>query len=116
MSFSPVLIFHIYSGSMALLSGAAAMFFRKGSRRHRLAGDAFVLSMIGLGTSGAFMGFMRHEPMNVAMGVLTGYLVVTAWMTARRKEGEKQVFDWCALAVPLAVAAALLTSGFAAAN
>src|SRR5215469_14539323 len=82
MSFSPVLIFHIYSGSMALLSGAAAMFFRKGSRRHRLAGDAFVLSMIGLGTSGAFMGFMRHEPMNVAMGVLTGYLVVTAWMTA----------------------------------
>ena len=116
MSFSPVLIFHIYSGSMALLSGAAAMFFRKGSRRHRLAGDAFVLSMIGLGASGASMGFIRHEPMNVAMGVLTGYLVVTAWMTARRKDGETGIFDWCALVVPLAVATALLSFGLAAAN
>src|SRR5215471_12529109 len=116
MQFSPILIFHIYSGSVALLSGAAAMFFRKGSRRHRLAGDAFVLSMIGLGASGASMGFIRHEPMNVAMGVLTGYLVVTAWMTARRKDGETGIFDWCALVVPLAVAAALLSFGFAAAN
>jgi len=116
MSFSPVLIFHIYSGSMALLSGAAAMFFRKGSRRHRLAGDAFVLSMIGLGTSGAFMGFMRHEPMNVAMGVLTGYLVVTAWMTARRKEGQTRIVDWGALMVPLAVGASLVIYGLTTAK
>src|SRR5215471_17187426 len=106
MSFSPVLIFHIYSGSVALLSGAAAMFFRKGSRRHRLAGNAFVLSMIGLGASGAYMGFMRQETMNVAMGTLTGYLVVTAWMTARRKDGETRTSDWVALMVPLAVGAA----------
>src|SRR5215831_3296362 len=114
MSFSPVLIFHIYSGSMALLSGAAAMFFRKGSRRHRLAGDAFVLSMIGLGASGAYMGLMRREVLNVAMGVLTGYLVVTAWMTARRKDGETRSVDWGALMVPLAVGASLVIYGLTA--
>src|SRR5215510_4549809 len=116
MSFSPVLIFHIYSGSVALLSGAVAMFFRKGSRLHRLAGDAFVLSMIGLGASGAYMGLMRQEVLNVAMGVLTGYLVVTAWMTARRKDGETRSVDWGALMIPLAVGASLVIYGLTAAK
>jgi len=116
MSFSPVLIFHIYSGSVALLSGAAAIFFRKGSRLHRLAGDAFVLSMIGLGASGAYMGLVRGEVLNVAMGVLTGYLVVTAWMTARRKDGQTRIVDWGALMVPLAVGASLVIYGLTAAK
>ena len=32
MSFSPILVFHISSGTLGLLSGAAAMSFRKGSQ------------------------------------------------------------------------------------
>jgi hypothetical protein len=46
-----LLFFHICSGAMGLLSGAAAMSFRKGSRRHRLAGDVFVIAMLSLGAS-----------------------------------------------------------------
>jgi uncharacterized membrane protein len=49
MSLWPLIVFHICSGTVALLSGAVAMSLRKGSRRHGLAGDVFVISMLGLG-------------------------------------------------------------------
>jgi len=52
MSFSPVLVIHISFGTVGLLYGAAAMFFRKGSHRHRATGNVFVISMLGLGASG----------------------------------------------------------------
>jgi uncharacterized membrane protein len=46
MPYSPTLIGHIFAGSLGLLSGTAAMFFRKGSRRHVLAGRVLVASML----------------------------------------------------------------------
>src|SRR5256886_2047416 len=41
MSYSPALIAHICGGSLGLLSGTAAMTFRKGSPGHVLAGKGF---------------------------------------------------------------------------
>ena len=38
MSYSPILIAHICGGVVGLVSGTAAMCFRKGSPRHVLAG------------------------------------------------------------------------------
>jgi len=35
----PILVFHICAGISALLSGAVAMSFRKGSQGHRVAGN-----------------------------------------------------------------------------
>ena len=116
MQFSAILLFHICAGTLGLLSGAVAISFRKGSHRHRVAGNVFVISMLGLGGSGAYMGLIKHQTMNVAMGVLTCYLVATAWMAARRRDGEVDIFDWSALLVPLAVGVVLVTYGFAAAN
>jgi len=101
---------------LGLLSGTAAMVFRKGSRRHRLAGNVFVIAMLSLAASGAYIGFMKHQMLNGLMGVLSFYLVVTAWWSARRRDGETDIFDWGALLVPLAVAAALMTFGVEAAN
>ena len=116
MRFSPILVFHICAGTLGLLSGTAAMVFRKGSRRHRLAGNVFVIAMVSLAASGAGIGFMKHQMLNGLMGVLSFYLVVTAWWSARRRDGETDIFDWGALLVPLAVAAALMTFGVEAAN
>ena len=41
MWFSPVLSVHITAGMMGMVSGAAAVIFRKGSPRHALAGKVF---------------------------------------------------------------------------
>jgi hypothetical protein len=99
-----------------MLSGAAAMSFRKGSHRHRVAGNVFVIVMLGLSASGAYLGFMKHQTLNGLMGILTFYLVVTAWWTARRRDGETRIFDLGALMVPLAVGAALAIYGLEAAD
>jgi len=112
----PVLVFHISAGTLALLSGVTAMVFRKGSRRHRTAGNVFVISMPSLAMSGPYLGFGKHQMLNGLMGVLTLYLVATAWLTARRRDGRSGIFDSVALVVPLAVAAGLANYGLDAAN
>src|SRR5260370_32351247 len=39
MSFSPVVLLHITAGTWGMLSGSVAIFLRKGSRQHGLAGN-----------------------------------------------------------------------------
>jgi Predicted membrane protein (DUF2306) len=95
MSF--LLILHIGSGILALLLGAAAMAFRKGSRHHRMAGNFFVISMLALGTTGAYLGLMKNQVSNVIGGTTTIYLVTTAWTAARHRDGETGMLDGLAL-------------------
>jgi hypothetical protein len=112
----PILVLHICAGILGLLSGAAAMSFRKGSRWHRVAGNVFFVSMLGMSTAGAYLAFMKHQMNNVFGGALAFYLVTTAWATGRRRDGETSIFDWGALLVALAVGAIILTYGFEVAN
>jgi uncharacterized membrane protein len=116
MTLSPLLAFHVSAGTLGLISGTAAMSFRKGSRRHRVTGTVFVVSMLCLAASGAYLGFIKHQVLNGMMGVLTIYLVATAWWTARRRDGEVGIFDLGALIVPLAVGAGLASYGLEAVN
>jgi hypothetical protein len=115
MSFSPILLLHIGAGTLGMLSGFVAVFLRKGSRRHGLAGSVFVIAMLILSASGVYLALMKSQPGNVLGGTLTFYLVATAWMTARRRDGEPGLFDWGALLVVMAVGACQLTFGLEAA-
>ena len=113
---SPILVLHICAGILGLLSVAAAISFRKGSRWHGVAGNVFVISMLGMSTAGAYLAFMKHQMNNVFGGVLAFYLVTTAWATARRRDGKPGIFDWGALLFALAVGAGIMTYGFQGAN
>lgn len=122
MSLWPLIVFHICAGTLALLSGAVAMSLRKGSRRHGLAGDVFVISMLGLAASGATVGLIKYystnsqaQLANFFIGILTFYLVATAWWSARRTDGGTGIFDWAGLLAALSVGAALVISGLEAA-
>ena len=85
-----------------MLSGAAAMSFRKGSSRHVLAGKVFVISMLTMAAAAVYLAIVRHQPSNISGGFLTFYLIGTAWLTARRRDGETSGLDWVALLIPLA--------------
>lgn len=101
MTVTPFLVLHICMGAIALFSGAAALTFRKGERLHRGFGNVFFISMLGMSASGAFLAFMKYERINMVVGILTFYLVSTAWMTVRRKEGETGRIDIAACLVAL---------------
>jgi uncharacterized membrane protein len=103
MSYSPILFVHICAGTLGLLSGTAAMTFRKGSRRHVLAGRVFVGSMLTMAVGATYLAFVKHQPNNVGGGILTFYLIGTAWLTARRRDGETSRWDWIAFLIPLAL-------------
>jgi hypothetical protein len=101
MSNSLLLPVHIAGGTLGLLSGAAAMVFRKGSPRHVLAGKVFVASMLAMSSAAVYLAILSHETPNILGGTLAFYMVSTAWLTARRKEGETGKLDWFAPLIPL---------------
>jgi len=109
----PILIFHISGGVLGMLAGAAAMLFRKGSDRHRMAGDVFVVSMLSMATAGAYLAFMKHQTGNVFGGMLTIYMVATAWAAGRRREGGLGILDWGGFLFALAIGVLSVLHGVA---
>lgn len=110
---SPFLLIHICGATVGLLSGAAVMAMRKGTSLHRLTGDIFVISMLGMTSSASYMAaFTKPNRMNFMMGVLTFYLVASGWVAARRRDGEAGVFELGAGLVALLIGASDLIVGF----
>jgi uncharacterized membrane protein len=103
MSFSPLLSLHITAGMMGMVSGAAAVIFRKGSPRHALAGKVFVASMLTMAAAAVYLAVLKHQDSNIGGGILTLYLVTTAWLTAKRRDGQTSKVDWVVMLVPLAL-------------
>jgi len=108
---SPLLPVHIAGGTLGLLSGAAAMVFRKGSPRHVLAGKVFVASMLSMSGAAVYLAILSRETPNILGGVLAFYMVLTAWLTAKRKEGETSKLDWVAPLIPLVCGTWILAIG-----
>jgi uncharacterized membrane protein len=121
MRFPHLVWLHISGGIVGILAGTAAMTFRKGSRRHALAGDVFVMAMLAMSGTGAFMALADHfaglstQLMNFFNGVLVFYLVVTGWATARRADGKTNLFDRVAFLAAFAVGMAMIAYGTKAA-
>lgn len=111
MRLSPLLILHISGGMVGLVAGTVAMSVRKGGRWHRVAGKVFIGGMLCLAASGAVIATIRHEPPNIIAGLLTIYMVMTAWLTGRHKDGRTGAFDWVALMFALGFAAYLWPIG-----
>lgn len=90
---SPVLIVHICAGAVGIVSGAAALTVRKGEWLHRVFGTVFFLSMLVMLVLGAYLAATARTSVviprtgTVAVALLALTLVITAWMTVRRKDG-----------------------------
>jgi uncharacterized membrane protein len=111
MLYSPLLPVHIAGGIVGLLSGTAALIFRKGGRRHVLAGKVFIASMLIMSAFAVYLAVLKHQPGNIGGGILTFYLILTAWLTARRRDGQTSIYDWALLLIPLALGALTWMAG-----
>jgi len=101
----PLLVLHVGAGILAMLAGALAIVFRKGSQGHRRAGNVFVICMLSVSAIGSYLGFVKGEMDNFTGGIFAFYLVATAWATARQRENKTWKLDWSAPPIALAFAA-----------
>jgi hypothetical protein len=101
----PLLVLHVSAGVLAMFAGAAAMSFRKGSVWHARAGNVFVGAMLIMASFASCLAYMKHQSNNVFGGILTIYMVATAWATARRRDGVTGILDWvgCVFAFTIGV-------------
>jgi hypothetical protein len=100
-----ILILHIVAGSIGLISGSAALLFRKGARLHRISGLVFVGSMLVMSGIGACVAPFLPLPERATSlaGMLTFYLVVTAWLSVRRKQDDVGLVDCMMLLVSTSI-------------
>jgi uncharacterized membrane protein len=96
------IILHVIAGVIALFAGIVATSSRKGARAHRVAGTVFVVSMVVMAVFADYLAVTIPEQIpNLFIGTFTIYLVATAWMTVRRKEGSVGIPEKIALLVVL---------------
>ena len=100
----PLLVLHESAGILAMIAGAFAISFRKGSQAHRRSGNLFVASMLTVSAIGAYLGFMKSEADNLLGGIFAFYLVATALATARQGEGNDWKLEWGAPLIALTFA------------
>jgi uncharacterized membrane protein len=113
---SPAIITHIAAGSISIVSGTVALFSRKGATLHRAAGTVFFLAILTTAAMASYLAVLIHQKGNFLGGIFTFYLVTTAWVTVRRKEGSVGVFERAALFVPIGFAGAFLIIGWQGMN
>jgi hypothetical protein len=106
---NPLIPIHIAGGSLALLSGAAALPAPKGGQWHARVGTLFFGAMLVMTGTGAVIAALKPERGTATIGVLTAYLVATSWATARRRDGMAGGFERGAMLVALGCAAAFAT-------
>ena len=76
-------LFHLISGTVAVAAGFVAMSAPKGRRWHLMAGRVFVPSMLLMAVSGTALACLNPMPIAIIAGLLTIYLLLTAWLTVR---------------------------------
>jgi len=109
-----VILVHVSMGVVSLISGTAALLFREGHRLHRTAGNIFFLSMVVMSLLGSYAAIFKPEAISVLNGILTAYLVATAWSTVRYPKGKAIPFEVGAMIIILVVGISLLFFGLQA--
>ncbi len=107
---SSVLFIHIAAGSLAVISGYAALFAPKGGWLHRRAGMLFVYAMIVMGAGAAVVGLSRGKSTWVG-GPFVFYLVVTSMLTVRRTATPSRPRDIALMMLALVMGVASVAGG-----
>lgn len=107
---------HILAGTVALVSGYAALYSVKGATLHRRSGSIFVYAMLAMTVFGATIALVAGAApaLNVPVAALTFYLVVTGLTTLRAPSRGSHALDLAMLFLVLGVAVADIAFGLTA--
>ena len=107
-------VVHIVAGSLGLLSGYMALYSPKGGALHRRSGMVFVYAMLVMCLGGLTIAVVRDiaQGINVPAGLLSAYLVVTAFAAVRPSLAGDRRLTVAGLVLALGVGLSSLTFGF----
>src|SRR6185312_148546 len=102
-----------------ILAGYTTVLAAKGQTLHRRAGTIFVGAMMIMASVAVYLAFsllgqLPGQSPNIAAGSLAFYLVLSGYVTVKRKEGTIGLFERVSFLIPLGIGALFLAWGFAA--
>lgn len=108
-----LLTIHIIAGSVGIITGFVALFAVKGATLHRKIGIVFVVAMLTMSLLGATIAaaFNAAPQINVPVGLLTAYLVITSLMTVRPPASGSRGLNIGLMLLAMALTATLVFSG-----
>ena len=96
--FNILLVIHIISATVGLISGTLQMFRKKGDFLHKRIGKYFFYGMLFTGISGILMTFIHENIFLLIIGVFTIYMVSTGQrflsLISISNETPPQKIDW----------------------
>lgn len=103
-----LLFLHIGGGALGLVSGTISVLSRKGRPVHRAAGKVFFAAMFTAYAVGAGVApFLETgQRPNFVAGIMALYLLITAWLAAKRRDPVVGIVEYGGLAVALTIVAA----------
>lgn len=107
------LAFHVGTGLIGFVSGFIAITVRKGGTWHRRSGTVFVYAMIAMGLMATGIALYEGAPTMVG-GVLTAYLVFTAYTAVKPLSGDTRRIDIGLMVLAFMLAAAQFAYAFVA--
>jgi hypothetical protein len=105
---------HISAGGLAIVAGAVALVAMKGAWLHRKSGVVFVAAMLTMGLSGSALALRDGFNPNALGGLMSAYLVVTAWATVHPPAAGGRQLAVGAMLVALALGVVDLVLGVVA--
>lgn len=109
-----LMIIHVLAGTIAVLSGASALFASKGQTLHRAAGNLFFFSMSVSAIAGAIVALQTPTMITFIAGIFTFYLVLTSWLTVIKRYQNSLIISTINLIFVVVIAYLGISSGLAA--
>jgi uncharacterized membrane protein len=107
---------HVLAGATAILVGLLTLYVAKGGPLHRKAGTVFVYAMLVMALSGAVIAVGREgAAVNIPAGLVTTYLVITAFLTVQPPSERSRQIERGAMAAAFALSAGCVVSAIVSA-
>ena len=89
-----ILVLHIGAGIVSLIVGYHALLSKKGSKRHKLSGDIFLVAMLLICLSGLSLSIPAENLYLTQIALFSLYQIVSGKRAIRLRNNKAHMLDW----------------------
>lgn len=106
-----MLVFHILTGYLALLSGAISMVSKKGGNIHKKSGKVFFYSMLGVTISAITLSVVKSNLFLLFIGIFVFQQNFNGWRAVKDKTQRPRWYDWFIMVIAFLNALLMVWTG-----